>query len=108
MERNSLPRIYFERLLEGIEEKESPEIEKEVQKVLHAVLDSDSSLISVSKSRVGYGTWESVGFANEFHFGEQLANLLVKALSGTITHDEDKEFTIEDLSVSIFDRLMEV
>ena len=57
---------------------------------------TDDRLLSIDKIWVNYGTWKSKCFANQFHFGEELANALISKLSKRITHDEDLNFHIGD------------
>lgn len=57
---------------------------------------TDTNLLSIDKIWVNYGTWKSNCFANQYHFGEELANALISKLSKRITHDEDLNFHIGD------------
>ena len=83
------------------------ELQNEVQNLVSEIVNTDDRLLSVSKSWSGYGTWKSVGFANKYHFGEDLTALILKGLNGTITHDEDREFKIEDFEDSLFNIIFE-
>lgn len=56
---------------------------------------------------VGYGTWMSKGWANSAYFGENLAELIKKATTGKITHDEDKVFEINDFRERLEDNIYE-
>lgn len=67
------------------------------------IVETDNIFLSVDKHWCGYGTWKTSAFANEYHFGEDLAKAIKNALSGHITHDEDKEFTISDFQDEISD-----
>lgn len=69
---------------------------------------TDDSLLSVSKEWVNYGTWKSKCFANQYHFGEELAKALMSKLSKRITHDEDLNFCIGDFIDEIEDAIYEV
>ncbi|WP_424655061.1 hypothetical protein [Capnocytophaga leadbetteri] len=64
-------------------------------------------IIEVNKQWSGYGTWKSKGWANKAYFGEELANIIVKALNGRITHDEDYEFDLKDFEESINEYISE-
>ena len=63
--------------------------------------------LSIEKHFCGYGTWKTRAFANEYHFGKELAEAIKNALSGHITHDEDKVFTPADfedeITVAVFE-----
>ena len=63
--------------------------------------------IEVDKQWSGYGTWKSKGWVNKAYFGEELANIIVKALNGKITHDEDYEFDLKDFEEPIRERIYE-
>ena len=63
--------------------------------------------IEVDKQWSGYGTWKSKGWVNKAYFGEELANIIVKALNGKITHDEDYEFELKDFEEAINERIYE-
>ena len=69
---------------------------------------TDDRLLSIRKQWVNYGTWRSNCFANQYHFGEELANALKNKLSRRITHDEDKEFDISDFIDEIEDAIYNV
>lgn len=69
---------------------------------------TDERLLSIDKIWVNYGTWKSDCFANQFHFGEELANALISKLSKRITHDEDLNFHIGDFIDEIEDAIYEV
>lgn len=68
----------------------------------------DTHLLDVSKSWKGRGTWQSVCFANKYHYGEELENVLNKAINGRITHDEEKDFTLEEFRQRINDEIFEI
>lgn len=71
------------------------------------IIRTDNSLLSMGKKWVNYGTFASTGFANKYHFGEELAQIIEKVLTGRITHDEDHEFRVEDYEEDISERLFE-
>lgn len=83
-------------LQDQVHELTNAELMGKVYDLVEMIKSTDERLLSVSKKLTGYGTWKSVGFVNEYHFGEDLAKIIEKALTGTITHDEEKEFTISD------------
>jgi hypothetical protein len=83
------------------------EIIELINSMVEEIIKTDDRLLSVSKSFKSYGTYISVGFANEYHFGEELAKILTRALSGTITHNEDREFHVSDFSERIADLIYE-
>ena len=73
------------------------EVEEEVSKFVDTLFESvDIKLISISKKWCGYGTWKSEAYVNNYGFGDELASIIRKKLSGRITHDEDKVFEVED------------
>lgn len=69
---------------------------------------TDERLLSIGKEWVNYGTWRSSCFANEYHFGEDLAKALKSKLSKKITHDEDLNFNIGDFIDEIEEAIYEV
>ena len=95
----------------SLKEKVSDMTISELQNVcidfVDEIIKVDNRLLSVNKKWSGYGTWKSTGFANEYQFGKDLSTTIVKALNGKITHDEDKEFTIEEFRDDIYDLLLE-
>lgn len=97
----------FENLKKKSEDLTVNELQNEVMEFVNEVVKTDEGLLSVSKKWVGYGTWKTSGFANKFHFGEELSDMLVKSLSGKVVHDEDKEFTAADFEQEIFDVIFE-
>lgn len=69
------------------------------------IINDDKAFYSIDKRFAGYGTWKAnISMANEYHFGDDIANILTSC-GGVITHDEDKEFTLEDFREEILDRL---
>ena len=69
---------------------------------------TDERLLSIDKIWVNYGTWKSNCFANQYHFGEDLAKALKSKLSRRITHNEDIEFDISDFIEEIEEAIYEV
>ena len=72
------------------------------------IVETDNVFLSVEKRWCGYGTWKSSAFANEYHFGKELAEAIENALSGHITHDEDKVFTPADFQDEIAEAVFEL
>lgn len=69
------------------------------------IINDDKVFYSIDKHFAGYGTWKAnISMANEYHFGDDIANILTSC-GGVITHDEDKEFTLEDFREEILDSL---
>ena len=64
--------------------------------------------LSIEKYLCGYGTWKTSAFANEYHFGEELSEAIKNALSGHITHDDDKVFTPADFQDEIAEAVFEL
>lgn len=97
----------FETLKNKSQELSVPELMEEVQNLVTEILKSDSVFYSIDKYRSGYGTWKTKGFANEYNFGNELAEILVNALSTGFTHDEEKEFVISDFEESLNELIYE-
>ena len=72
------------------------------------IVETDNIFLSVEKHLCGYGTWKTSAFANEYHFGKELAEAIKNALSGHITHDEDKVFTPADFEEEIAEAVFEL
>ena len=72
------------------------------------IVETSDLFLSVEKHLCGYGTWKTSAFANEYHFGEELSEAIKKAISGHITHDEDKVFTPADFEDEITAALFEL
>ena len=72
------------------------------------IVETDSTFLSISKRWCGYGTWKTIAFANEYHFGEDLAEAIKKAIGRHITHDEEKEFTPADFQDEIAEAVFEL
>ena len=71
------------------------------------IVDTDMFL-SIEKYLCGYGTWKTSAFANKYYFGKDLAVSINNALSGHITHDEDKVFTPADFEDEITEVVFEL
>lgn len=95
----------YNELKEKVQNLSVPEIIEEVNAFVNEVLDTDESLLSVVKIWINHGTWKSRGFANLFRFGEELSEILKKVLSSKITHDEEKQFEVEDFKDEIIDAI---
>lgn len=71
------------------------------------IVGTSDIFLSVEKLRCGHGAWKTSAFANEYHFGEELADAIKRAIDGHVTHDEEKEFTPGDfrdeISEAVFD-----
>ena len=72
---------------------------------LKANKKEESWAIDTTRTWKSYGTWKATLWVNTAHFGEKLAEELKKI--SIITHDEEKEFTPEDLRENIIDRIVE-
>lgn len=57
------------------------------------IMKADKRLYSISRSKVGYGTWEFTIWFNDHHFG-WFADVAERCQ--ITTHDEDEECTIDD------------
>ena len=72
------------------------------------IVETSDIFLSIEKYLCGCGTWESRAFANKYYFGRDLAVSINNALSGHITHDEDKEFTPADFEDEIAEAVFEL
>ena len=72
------------------------------------IVETDDMFLSIEKHWCGYGTWGASAFANEYYFGKDLAVSIKKAISGHITHDEDKVFTPADFQDEITEAVFEL
>ena len=71
------------------------------------IINTDARMWGVNKRLSGYGTWKArIDFANEYHFGQKIKELLTIDLSSIITHNEDKEFTVKDWEEDIQEKLV--
>ncbi|MBQ1388356.1 MAG: hypothetical protein IIY78_01895 [Clostridia bacterium] len=70
------------------------------------IINSDPRVLSCDRRHAnGYCTWRISIFANEYHFGKELGAIL-NSINIT-THDEDKDFTPEDLREDIDEKVTE-
>lgn len=83
------------------------ELRELTDKLVLDIIKTDNRFLSVSKKWVNYGAWRSVGFANNYYFGNKLAELIADALTGRMTHDEDKDFVVADFEENIADALFD-
>ena len=72
------------------------------------IVEADNIFLSIEKYLCGCGTWKTSAFANKYYFGKDLAALIKNALSGHITHDEDKVFTPADFEDDITEAVFEL
>lgn len=79
------------------------ELQEAVLSLADEIISTDERLLSITKKWKGYGTWQAVGFANKYHFGEKLAAIIEEATTGRITHDEDHEFDVKEFRDGIYD-----
>lgn len=75
--------------------------ESRLDKFFDEIMGTDDGLYSIyRRHESSYCTWRINLELNEYHFGSKLAEALLITPSRTktsiITHDEDKEFTLED------------
>lgn len=102
---------YFIRAFKKLEEKrgeyEYKELHNKVSDLVDEILKVENSFLEVDKQWVSYGTWKSKPFVNEYYFGKELAELIEKSLKGKITHDEEKQFTIEEFRERLEDNIYE-
>ena len=102
--KNKIMKTVEERLIAIAEtSKNVNECISRASEVADEVLKTEWGLFSAEKSWVSYGTWKVTLFANKYHFGKELAEELKKI--SVITHDEDKEFSVEDLSDEIHETI---
>ena len=79
------------------------ELMNNVRPIIQEVLCTDEALLSVHKNWCNYGTWRISIFVNPYHFGRNLATSL-ESIS-KITHDEEKTFTVNDLTDEIVEAI---
>ena len=72
---------------------------------LKANKKEESWAIDTTRTWKSYGTWSISVWVNTAHFGEALAEEIKKVR--VITHNEDSEFTPEDLREEIMERVQE-
>lgn len=63
--------------------------------------------LSMDKRWCGYGTWQSVCYANEYTFGRPLAKVIKQCLSGRITHEEEAVFMAVNYEEELIERISE-
>ena len=64
------------------------------------IINTDPRLLCCNRRHAnGYGTWRISIFANEYHFGKELG-AIINSIYIT-THDEEKDFTPEDMREDI-------
>lgn len=66
------------------------------------IINTDPALVSADKEWCSRGTWRVSLWLNVHYFGKELTEYLKKRVY-LITHDEDREFTVEDLREHIED-----
>lgn len=69
--------------------------------------DVSTDMFSMSKRWWSYGTWISTAYANSYYFGDVLSELIVKACTGIVTHDEEKEFCHDDIRELVADYIFD-
>lgn len=85
----------YQQRIEALSEcKTTFELLDKVQPIINDIMHEDEMLYSINRCWVYYGTWQAQLWTNEYRFGKQLSELLIK--KKIITHDEDKQFTIDD------------
>ena len=72
---------------------------------LKANKKEESWAIDTTRTWKSYGTWSISVWVNTSHFGKALAEEIKKVR--VITHNEDSEFTPEDLREEIMERVQE-
>lgn len=76
-----------------------------ISEIIEEIMETDERLYSVEKEMSGYGTWKVKLWLNEYHFGNELKRRIEKKY--LITHDPDREYTIEDFEDRIDDVISE-
>ena len=79
-------------------------INKAIEKFADEIISSDNCFWELRKRWKSYGTWKIEPFFNEYHFGEDVAELL-RDVCKTTTHDEDKEYELKDFEEEIYEEL---
>lgn len=63
---------------------------------------SDPVFWGIDKILSGYGTYRvRITFANEYHFGRKLAEALKNDTHSIITHDKERQYTLDDFEGEI-------
>lgn len=65
----------------------------------------DDRLYSFNKRLASRGTWKITLCVNDYHFGSEIAERLNNL--SIITHDEDKEGSLEDFEEAIYDEIQD-
>ena len=74
-------------------------------KFAEEIVNTDERLISCSRVRIAYGTWQGrLDFVNEYHFGLKLTVILLD-IPSIITHDEERVFSPSDFEEEISEAL---
>lgn len=85
----------YQKRIEALSEcKTMIELMNKVQPIINDIIHEDKMLYSIHKIWTYYGTWKVTFIPNKYRFGEQLSEKLMK--HKLTTHDEDKQFTIDD------------
>lgn len=104
-EMDKVKNTYYE-MLENKGNYTFTEVMEMANELAEQIVKTDSRLISIGKKSVGYGYWESVGFANKYHFGEELARMIEKTLTGFTTNEEEHEFKVSDFEEFISEAIV--
>lgn len=98
----------FTKLVKKGSELDANQLAQEVKDFTNLIItQQDEALLSVSKGWSSHGTWKASVFANKYHYGDNLAKIIEKSINGTVTHNEDKEFTLEDFRERLEDEIFE-
>lgn len=91
----------IENLLQSNADANWNELYSKVEAIIYEEIfeNLDATLYSINKFWKNYGTWRAELWVNSYWFGEKVAEIL-NGIAIT-THDEDKEFTLEDFSDEI-------
>ncbi len=96
----------FEALKAKSEELKTGELISEIDKFVdELVKNQNEDLLTIQKSWKSHGTWKSSVFVNEFEYGQELKSIIEQSVNGTITHDEEKEFKLDDFKENISDNI---
>lgn len=96
---------YYNEMLENKENVSCGEITEMAYKLAEAIISDPLGMVRMNKKRVGYGYWESKGFANQYYFGKDLSNVIEKALTGFTTNEEEFEFEVSDFKVELAEQI---
>ena len=93
----TIEEIYFNRLAEC---ETKTHVYALSDLLVELIINTDQRVLSCDRRHAnGYCTWRISLFANEYHFGKELGEILNSIY--VTTHDEDKEFTPADLREDI-------